>query len=428
MSDNKRIEHYLDLVCSHVKCQAVHRDIRLELVSHIEEIVEQEKSCGAGDEEALATALMCMGDPAPVGTSLNKVHRPRMEWRLLVLLAGFLGAALVTMFSLSGFMGKNGEYLLHNTVFSALLGLALALALFFVDYRRLVRLAPLLLGLWVLGMVMGLHSLFFMQLRVLALASTFLLAVLSGATLKKYRTLKPVDLVVTFGVVFIPTLLLMAVPSLIGAALYLVTALVLLLIIRHEQKGFLFKALGAAVVLLMVVMATLQPYQSARLLTFLNPERDPYGSGYLPLRLITAVQEGGAFGQRDLAAGSAVPEPHTDFVFTYIIYRYGWVTAFALVLLAASLIYQLVNASRAIREPTGRAIAIGITTTFALMFAGSILVSLGKAPTMSVPFPFVSYSRVLLIVQIMAMGLVLGIYRVKDMISYTEDNVGEYKA
>lgn len=99
MSNIQTVDQYIDAVCSCIKCKEIHPDIRLELATHLEDIVAEELQRGSTPDDAAKTALLCMGDPLTVGASLDKVHKPRFEWSIAVLLFGFLGIALFTMHS-----------------------------------------------------------------------------------------------------------------------------------------------------------------------------------------------------------------------------------------------------------------------------------------------------------------------------------------
>ena len=250
-------------------------------------------------------------------------------------------------------------------------------------------------------------------------ASPYILAVTAGVLLRRHKGDSPTDLAMTGAIVGVPALLLLSVPSFSSAAVYLVASFAMLLSLRVDKKRF--AAISLAVVLVLLVLVTsMHPYAWTRMFSFLNPQSDPHGTGWLPLSLTEAIYQGGAFGQRAEAA-LTFPEPQTDFVFTFIIYRYGWVTGLMIAILAALLILRLVQVCRNIREPVGRTIAIGVTTTFALYFMGNMLMAIAKGPFLSLSFPFISYGRVMLVVEIVTIGLVLGIYRIKDMVIFNPE-------
>lgn len=305
---------------------------------------------------------------------------------------------------------------MFDTLSCTLIGCVLATVLYFVDYRQVSRLSTWVFGLLLVSLVMATLR---ADLRMVVGASPYILAVLSGILLHKHKGRDPLDLAVTCAVVGVPALLLLSVPSFSSAAAYLVVSFSILTSLRVNKKQFAAISLTVILVLLIIVTAT-HPYIWVRIQSSLNPQSDPQGAGWLSISLTEAVQQGGAFGQR-LEAAPAFPEPQTVYVFIYLIYRYGWVTGLTVSILAALLILRLVHVCRSVREPVGRTVAIGVTTTFAMYFSANMLMALGKAPFLSLSFPFISYSRLLLVVEIAAVGLVLGIYRIKDMIIFNPE-------
>ncbi len=407
------IGHYLDAVCSRIKCKEVHSSIRLELEQHIEDIIAHEMQDGATREEAMSTAITCMGDPAAVGQSLNAVHKPRFEWTVAALLAGFMGLAVFTMYTLRSFVPNwLTPHLVYDTVICTVIGGALATAVYFWDYRRLLGLSSWVIGATLLSLVA--HPLQ-PYARTIAALNPYILAVAAGVLLRKYQGETALELAKTYALVIAPAVLLASIPSLSAAAVYIAACFAMLLSLRQKRKRFALATITLVVVLSMI-MLTMQPYSLMRLRSYLNPHTDPNGRGWLPLRLTQAIEQGGPFGQRQLAEPSAFPEPHTDFVFTYLIYRYGWITGAIVLLFATLFILRLVKLCIAVREPLGRTVAMGITTTFALHFVGNVLLAIGRVPILSLSFPFLSYSRLPLIAEIVAVGILLSIYRRKDLI------------
>jgi len=336
---------------------------------------------------------------------------------LFALLGGFVVIALLTMDSLRGFVPGSGIYLVNNTLFSAMLGGAVALGFYYIDYRRFVRVAP-----WLFGLTLLLLTIPWVSSGTLTAASPYLLVIASGAVLSKHKLNTQAGLYIAVAIVIIPTLLLASQPSLTAAAVYLVASFAMLMSTSVDKKRVAIAAI-ALILVLTVVITAVRPYAWTRLSVFLNPQDDPSDAGYLHIALMEAIEQGGVFGQRGLATAGTIPEPHTDFVFTYLTYRYGWIAGMALIFLAGLFILRLIHTCRAIREPLGRTVAIGIASILAMHFTGNILVSIGKAPIVAVPFPFISYSRIQLVAEIASIGLVLGIYRIKDMINHTPNTV-----
>ena len=101
--DNKMVDEYVNNVCGLVKNKKVHENIKEELLSHIEEIIEEAVADGKSEEEAINCALLQMGSFDIVGSSLNKVHKAAPDWILLLMTSVFIIFGIFTL----GFMGMN---------------------------------------------------------------------------------------------------------------------------------------------------------------------------------------------------------------------------------------------------------------------------------------------------------------------------------
>lgn len=200
-----------------------------------------------------------------------------------------------------------------------------------------------------------------------------------------------------------------------GSAVILLAISAGMLLIAKVRKSFL-------VLLLLVVVVTsilgwrfvLQDYQKNRILTILDPSRDPYKSGYNLKQSIIAVGSGTFFG-RGLGLGSQsrlnfLPAQRTDFIFAVIAEELGFIGAGLLILFYILLLYRLLKLARSARDDFGLLVAYGLAVYF---FSQSILnigMNIGLIPVAGVPLPFVSYGGSSLLVSFMAIGIAQSIY------------------
>jgi len=162
----------------------------------------------------------------------------------------------------------------------------------------------------------------------------------------------------------------------------------------------------------------LHDYQRQRVLTFLNPESDPLGSGYHILQSQIAFGSGGVFGKGFLQGTQShlnfLPERHTDFIFTMLAEEQGLIGGLAVLLLYAGLmVYGLAIAMRC-RNHFGRLLAMGVTTTVLLYVFINTAMVMGLIPVVGVPLPLVSYGGTALLTVLIACGLVMNAYINRD--------------
>ena len=157
----------------------------------------------------------------------------------------------------------------------------------------------------------------------------------------------------------------------------------------------------------------LHDYQKKRVLTFLNPETDPLGSGYHIIQSKIALGSGGLMGKGFMLGPQShlhfLPEMQTDFIFTMLAEEFGLVGGLVLIFLYALIVtYGIIIAVKA-RNQFGRLVAGGITTTFFFYVFINIAMVTGLIPVVGVPLPLVSYGGTVMLTLMIGFGLVIGV-------------------
>jgi len=184
-------------------------------------------------------------------------------------------------------------------------------------------------------------------------------------------------------------------------------------------KRWLGEALQAAGTLLVAGLAVLLTSASAweRLQAYWNP--DPYSSmaGYMTIKMKEAIADSGWLGHGFASTLRGLSELHYDGIFVYIIHSFGWLGGIAVAVFAILFVHILLAASRKVRDGFGRAILVGMTSILGCQIAYNMLMAIGLVPLTSMPFPFVSSGGNHLLAELGAVGLMLGVYRRKDLVS-----------
>lgn len=154
------------------------------------------------------------------------------------------------------------------------------------------------------------------------------------------------------------------------------------------------------------------PYRRERILSFLDPAADQYGSGYQILQSLIAVGSGGIMGQ-GFAAGTQklyfLPEPHTDFIFAVIGEELGLLGCLALILLFMLLFWRGVRISLRADTLFGTLVGLGIVSMMVFQAFLNISVALSLLPTKGIPLPFISVGGSSSIVMLAGVGILLNI-------------------
>jgi|TARA_B110000211_G_C14014497_1_gene524735 rod shape determining protein RodA len=176
-------------------------------------------------------------------------------------------------------------------------------------------------------------------------------------------------------------------------------------------SGFIFVAL------LPVVIAFLKPYQKSRILTFLNPERDPLGAGYQIIQSKIAIGSGGLFGKGFLNGSQSyldyLPEKHTDFIFTLFSEEFGFFGSLSILILYILIISRIIKIGNLTRSTFGKLYCYSFATAFFLYVAVNMMMVLGLLPIVGSPLPIMSYGGSSMMAIMLGLGIVMSckVYR-----------------
>ncbi|WP_242032015.1 rod shape-determining protein RodA [Microcoleus sp. FACHB-672] len=159
-----------------------------------------------------------------------------------------------------------------------------------------------------------------------------------------------------------------------------------------------------------ILWGLLKDYQKARLILFLDPDKDPLGGGYHLIQSRIAIGAGEFWG-RGLYRGTQtqlnfIPEQHTDFIFSAIGEELGFVGCIAVLLVFWVICLRLVMIAQNAKDNFGSLLAIGVLSMLVFQVIVNIGMTIGLAPVTGIPLPWVSYGRSALLTNFMALGLV----------------------
>lgn len=150
-----------------------------------------------------------------------------------------------------------------------------------------------------------------------------------------------------------------------------------------------------------------------RFLGYLNPERDAQGAGFMYIRLKEVMSSAGWFGT--YGDMKSIPAPDTDFVFASLTYYYGYWLALILVFVLSLFVARLIVISYKINDRYGKLLLVGGLTLFVVQFLYNVGMILGLLPITAISLPFISYGLTPTVFHALIMGIVLSVYRRKDI-------------
>lgn len=212
--------------------------------------------------------------------------------------------------------------------------------------------------------------------------------------------------------IFIPAILIVKQPDL-GTAIMVIAAglcVVFLAGIRMRIIFLVALGLGLTAPLLWHVM---HDYQKQRIITLLNPEHDPLGTGYHIIQSKIAIGSGGAFGKGWLFGSQShlnfLPEHATDFIFAVSGEEFGFVGSFILLILIVLISLRSLHIAKNAQTPFTRLLAASLAMTFFLSAFVNIGMVMGILPVVGIPLPLVSYGGSAMVTFLASFGILMSI-------------------
>jgi rod shape determining protein RodA len=159
----------------------------------------------------------------------------------------------------------------------------------------------------------------------------------------------------------------------------------------------------------------LKPHQRSRILTFLDPLRDPRGEGYQVIQSKVAIGSGGLSGKGFLEGSqtnlSFLPEEHTDFIFSVLGEQFGLIGCIVIIVLFFLLLFRILHICTMQKNIFGNYLLVGVAAIFAFHIFVNIAMTLGIMPVTGLPLPLLSYGGSFVITCMVLLGFVQVVYK-----------------
>ena len=218
------------------------------------------------------------------------------------------------------------------------------------------------------------------------------------------------SVIISLIIIFLPMSLVIIQPDLGTSILISISGIIVLWFAGLNHKYF-FYSLLITVISLPFVISFLKPYQKIRVLTFLNPDRDPLGAGYQIIQSKIAVGSGGLFGKGFLKGTQSylefLPEKHTDFIFTLFSEEFGFVGSVFLLILYALIIYRTIKIGAISRSYFAKLFCYSFGASMFVFIVINMSMVLGLLPIVGSPLPIMSYGGSSMLATMIGFGIVM---------------------
>ncbi|MBC7985887.1 MAG: rod shape-determining protein RodA [Sphingomonadaceae bacterium] len=359
-------------------------------------------------------------------SSLVPAPLAQLPWRLLLTVIGIGGFGVIVLFSAAG--GHTGPWAAsHALRFCVFLVMAIVISRLREAHWKLLAFPGyigallLLIGVEALGFVGG-GSQRWIDLGVISIQPSELMKLAIVLALARFYDMLPAGEIRGLTAIW-PPLLLVAIPA--GLVLIqpdlgttiaiVVSGLTVMFLAGLPLRLFVGGALAVAAAAPLADIFLLHDYQRNRVLTFLNPESDPLGTGYHITQSKIAIGSGGLTGKGFLNGTQShlayLPEGHTDFVFATMAEEWGLMGGVFLIVCFALLVNWGLRVGRNAKTNFARLTASGLAITIFFYVAINLAMVMGLAPVVGIPLPMVSFGGSAMMTVMICIGILMSIDR-----------------
>ena len=446
------IKNFLDKVCGEIKYRPVRKGICEELKSHIQEIKEEYTNKGIPENEAEEKAVFQMGVPEEIGRKLNKIHKPKLDWKLLLLMVILMGFGVFVAILKQPIMNEN---YIGSTIIYMTIGVILSIGIYFFDYKLLKKYSTVIYIMASILMILPMIQFGFIPRGVYNIQ-------LFEITISPSTIALPLYLISFIGFIFnynktnnfkmtilnkeieinkdmvkiiicsVASLMLMEYISSITNAIIL--GIIYLIIstakIIQNKKNRIKNLIILYVIpvfmgLLLILMLVKSPYRFERIISSFNPEVDPESSGYVGMLQKEILENAKIIGEADtmpISNSQSIINVESNYTFIYLLGKTGILVAGLLVCTIILASVKLIINAKNIKEQYGKFLIIGLSSLYILQSFATILMNVNMGVQTNVNLPFVTYGGIYFIVSILSMAIIFSVYRRKDIYQYEIEN------
>lgn len=219
----------------------------------------------------------------------------------------------------------------------------------------------------------------------------------------------------------LPVLLILKQPD-AGTAMVFIFFIAIMLFAADIKWKYIGMALVAGLSALPVLWFRLDKYQRDRIFDFLEPERNPIGTGYQALQGKIAIGSGKVFG-RGLFQGvftqfNYIPEKETDFIFAVLVEELGFIGGMGLIGLYFILLTRLIKIAKNSNDLFGSLMVIGIASILVFHIWENIGMTIGLMPITGIPLPFISHGGTFMLINMIGIGIALSVGLHREALTY----------
>ena len=443
------IKEFLEKVCDEIKYKPIRKDISEELELHIQEQKEEFVKDGMSNSKAEEKAVLNMGEATEIGKKLDKIHRPKLDWILLLLVAILIGFGFLVTVIKSQRMDMD-YYLIRHVIF-CVVGLIFSIIIYFYDYRKYLKYSnfiyflssillidAILFGYKIVGTYkyINIFSVGIDPSNIcILLYIVYFVSALENLKSKKCKinidnfTFEfRIDILKLVILSSISIILLMSASG-ITISVILIMAYIIILTsyiinTKNNVKLNLIKLYGILFIIGIIFLVFCIGSQNAiyyrlqnKIVSTYNYEKDINGNGWIGYKINEVLNNSNMFsGLDNMDSYFGLFDGGTNHALITIIAYCG--SAYALIIISTIILLtaKIIIYCKKIKDNYGKQLIIGLSSVILLQAIFNILMNFNIIPITNLNLPFISYGITSLIINMISIAFILSIYRRKDIL------------
>lgn len=444
-----RIKEFLENVCDEIRYKPIRNDIAEELELHIEEGKQYYIENGFSEEIAEEKAVSNMGDAEEIGKKLNKIHRPKLDWMLLILVSILVGFGILMSY-ITLKRTENLERFSKHIGF-LIVGLFLGIIIYRFDYRKIKKYSLHIyafstiviilcrmfgysingVNLFVRGVDVPYACLYLYLIAFSGFICSFRKDKGANFELGKFKIKLNIDLIKIIILSMLSIILINLVSGLPRTFMLVITYCIIsfIAVVMNSKKDLKKNLLKFLITTIIIVSALgtwfwvtddmfdffiKREFTDLKTAIFNNRE---FLNGYHGLKIKNVLKEANMFyGLDNMQTYNGLFDGGTDCALISIIAYCGILYSIIIILTVILLCIKLIIDCKSIKDIYGKTILISLSTIMLLQALINILMNFNLIPIFNVNLPFVSYGNTGLLMNIFSIALILSIYRRKDIL------------
>lgn len=421
------MEEFIKTLTEQMRCVKARDGVARELSDHIADQTEAYEQSGIEHDQAVERAVREMGDPVEIGVAMDRIHRPQVDWKMLVIILMLSIAGLMCMIPICGF-----DYVISRQSLFVLAGFVVIAGVYFIDYSIIGRIGAAAYMILTIFLLIGRRTMPVLNGRVPAMSILVYLyvpvfaGILYQLRMRGYAAVVIGIMTADITFVFVTNI---SNSASVSSNIYLILIVMMFTAIGKGMFGRNKKRISAitaaAVILPMVLLLVYasvggMSYRMARLAAFFD--RDKYSTtvGYV-YGVIADVMQHAKFVGRGSSryADYFTSSDGMDLMPLCIIHSCGIMAAALVLILFMVLILRAAKITYCQKNQLGFLVSMGCSLVIAVNCLEGILVSLGWLPLTSVIIPFLTRGGSAVLVYSVLIGLLLGVHRYEKV--YTRE-------